>query len=136
MNSHKEMSDDEMDAVLDALNNNNPEERDQAKALHEQARAHGMRFEAYLPPALAHWLLAHIERGRFADPSDGAYLAFASLRNLESHKDLHFEAMRRGLNGSAADQEADAADHEIFAGLDSRFAESCPEAALWKPIER
>jgi len=41
----------------------------QAKALREQARAGGLRFEAYLPPALADWLLVHSERGTFRYPT-------------------------------------------------------------------
>src|SRR3546814_8489822 len=45
-------------------------ERDQAKALREQARAGGLRFEAYLTGDQADWLLERIERGMFADPSE------------------------------------------------------------------
>src|SRR3546814_4566187 len=41
----------------------NPVSRAQAESLREQARAGGLRFEAYLPPALADWLLEPIERG-------------------------------------------------------------------------
>jgi hypothetical protein len=43
---------------------------EQAKALREQARAGGLRFEAYLPPDLAEWLLDQIGRGVFVDPSE------------------------------------------------------------------
>jgi len=35
----------------------------QARALREQAGKGGLRFEAYLPPDLAEWLLDLIERG-------------------------------------------------------------------------
>jgi hypothetical protein len=37
----------------------------QARALREQAGKGGLRFEAYLPPDLAEWLLDLIERGVF-----------------------------------------------------------------------
>ena len=37
-------------------------ERDQAKVLREQARAGGLRFEAYLPGDMADWLLAQVEQ--------------------------------------------------------------------------
>jgi hypothetical protein len=39
---------------------------DQPKALREQAGRGGLRFEAYLPPELADWLLDRIEHGVFA----------------------------------------------------------------------
>ena len=42
-------------------------ERDQARVLREQARAGGLRFEAYLPGDMADWLLAQIEQGHFGD---------------------------------------------------------------------
>ena len=58
------MIEDEDEAFAD-----NYAERDHARALREQVRAGGLRFEAYLPPALADWLLDHIERGMFADGS-------------------------------------------------------------------
>src|SRR3546814_354250 len=48
-------------------------ERDQAKALREQARAGGLRFEAYLPGDMADWLLAQVERGHFVDPSEPVF---------------------------------------------------------------
>ena len=38
----------------------------QARALHARAEAGGLRFEAYLPPDLATWILDKIARGVFA----------------------------------------------------------------------
>jgi hypothetical protein len=48
-------------------------ERDQAKVLREQARAGGLRFEAYLPGDMADWLLAQVEQGHFVDPSEAVF---------------------------------------------------------------
>src|ERR1700722_12571039 len=45
-----------------------------AKALREQARAGGLRFEAYIPPALAEWLLDQVERGVFGDPGEAVFV--------------------------------------------------------------
>ena len=42
-------------------------ERDQAKALREQALAGGLRLEAYLPGDMADWLLAQVEQGHELD---------------------------------------------------------------------
>ena len=48
-------------------------ERDQARALREQARTGGLRFEAYLPGDMADWLLAQVEQGHFVDPSEAVF---------------------------------------------------------------
>src|SRR3546814_11601368 len=60
----------DMDQDEDTAFADNYAERDQAKALREQARAGGLRFEAYLTGDQADWLLERIERGMFADPSE------------------------------------------------------------------
>ena len=65
----------------------------QARALREQARKGGLRFEAYLPPGLADWLLDLIERGVFADPSDAVFIILGEHRDLEPHSDLRLEVL-------------------------------------------
>lgn len=75
----------------DELPDDNPAERAQAKALREQARAGGLRFEAYLPGSMADWLLAQIERGRFADPSEAVFLIVQNFIEMEPHRDLQDE---------------------------------------------
>ena len=51
-----------------------PEQREEsiarARSLRKQAAEGGLRFEAYLPPQLAEWLLERIEKGVFLDPSE------------------------------------------------------------------
>lgn len=78
---------------IDELPDDNPAERGQAKALREQARAGGRRFEAYLPPALADWLLERIERGTFADPGEAVFAIVGNFRDLEPHRDLRDELL-------------------------------------------
>jgi antitoxin ParD1/3/4 len=63
----------------------------QARLLRPQANAGGLRFEAYLPPSLADWLLEHIERGVFADPSEAVFAILGEFRDLEEHRDLRDE---------------------------------------------
>ena len=67
----------------------------QARALREQARKGGLRFDAYLPPSLAEWLLELIERGIFADPSEAVFVILGEHRDLEPHADLRREALKR-----------------------------------------
>jgi hypothetical protein len=81
-------------------------ERDQAKALREQARAGGLRFEAYLTGDQADWLLERVERGMFVDPSEAVFAIVQNFRELEPHRDLRNELLGRMLDASAADLES------------------------------
>src|SRR3546814_15317292 len=83
----------------------NPVSRAQAESLREQARAGGLRFEAYLPPALADWLLEPIERGMFADPSEAVFAIVGNFRDLEPHRDLR-DALLRRLLPAAVDRKS------------------------------
>src|SRR3546814_20944668 len=60
----------DMDQAEDTAFADNYAELAQAKALREQARAGGLRFEAYLTGDQAAWLLERTDRGRFAAPFD------------------------------------------------------------------
>jgi antitoxin ParD1/3/4 len=75
----------------------------QAAALQEQARAGGLRFEAYLPPRLASWILDKVARGVFADPSDAVFVLLGEQRDLEAHADLRQETMCRSLQAAMDD---------------------------------
>ncbi len=84
----------------------------QARALRDQARAGGLRFEAYLPPRLAEWLLAHIEHGTFRDPSEAAFVMLGEQQELEFHP------------GAPAE--------EVFERLRKSFEEPLPAPAVWR----
>jgi len=120
----------------DELPDDNPAERAQAAALRDQARAGGLRFEAYLPPALADWLLERIERGMFADPSEAVFAIVGNFRDLEPHRDLRDELLGRMLDASAAELESARAADEVFDELRRKMAEPRPEAARWEKIAR
>ena len=75
----------------DELLDDNAAERAQAAALRDQARAGGLRFEAYLTKDQADWLLEQIERGRFADPSEAVFLTVQNFIEMEPHGDLRDE---------------------------------------------
>lgn len=123
------MNDDELSA-------DNPAERAQAKALRDQARAGGLRFEAYLTSNQAHWLLEHIERGRFADPSEAVFLIVQNFMELEPHRDLHDELLRRSIQAAADDPRPGIPHEEVQAEMQRRFAEPRPEPARWEKIAR
>src|SRR3546814_2668605 len=92
----------DMDQDEDTAFADNYAERDQAKALREQARAGGLRFEAYLPGDMADWLLAQVERGHFVDPSEAVFAIVQNFIEMEPHRDLRDELLRRILDESVA----------------------------------
>lgn len=117
-------------------------ERDQAKALREQARAGGLRFEAYLLGSMADWLLERVEQGHFVDPSEAVFAIVKNFIDMEPHRDLRDELLRRTLDASIergledvkAGRVHDAA--EVFDELRRELAKPRPEPARWEKIAR
>jgi Arc/MetJ-type ribon-helix-helix transcriptional regulator len=106
----------------------------QAQALRDQARAGGLRFEAYLPPDLADWLLAHIERGTFKDPSEAVFVILGEHEELEPHADLRGELLKRVLQAAANDPRPGAPVEEVRERLRARAKASRPEPAVWRTL--
>ena len=104
----------------------------QAKALRDQARNGGLRFEAYLPPGLADWLLARIERGALRDPSEAAFVMLGEQAELESHDDLRRELLRRSLQTAIDDPRPGIPAEEVFERLREKFESPIPERAVWR----
>lgn len=120
--------------TADELADDNPEQRAQAATLRDQARAGGLRFEAYLPPALADWMLERIERGTFADPSEAVFAIVGNFRELEPHHDLRDELLGRMLDASAAELESARPAEAVFAELREEMARPKPEPARWAKV--
>ncbi|MCZ4344135.1 CopG family transcriptional regulator [Sphingomonadaceae bacterium G21617-S1] len=125
------MHEDDDDAFAD-----NHAERAQARALREQARAGGLRFEAYLTGDQADWLLERVERGLFHDPSEAVFAIVGNFIELEPHRDLRDERLRRMLDVSAADLESARPADEVFDELRQELAKPRPEPARWEKIAR
>ena len=75
----------------------------QARSLREQARKGGLRFEVYLPPSLAEWLLDLVEKGLFTDPGEAVFVILGEHKDLEPHADLREEILRRTLQAAMDD---------------------------------
>ena len=104
----------------------------QAQALRKQAAEGGLRFEAYLPPKLAEWLLERIETGVFLDPSEAAFVLFGEHEELEPHKDLHQELLRRRLQAAIDDPRPGIPAEQVFDELRKKMTAPPPEPAVWK----
>ncbi len=108
-------------------------ERDiaQAKALKDQARQGGLRFEVFLPPDLAEWILNLVERGVFIDPSEAVFVKLGEQRELEPHADLRQELLKRSLRASVDDPEPPLSIEEASARMRVRAEGPRIEPADW-----
>jgi antitoxin ParD1/3/4 len=104
----------------------------QAKALQEQARKGGLRFEVFLPPGLAEWVLDFVERGVFVDPSEAVFVILGEHRDLVPHDDLRTEILKRSLDASINDPGPPIPLDEFEKKMAERMAQPRPEPALWR----
>jgi Arc/MetJ-type ribon-helix-helix transcriptional regulator len=104
----------------------------QAKALRELARNGGLRFEAYLPPALADWILDLVERGVFSDPAEAVFVMLGEQRDMEPHADLRQECLKRTLEGAMRDPHPGFSLEAVNARLEELAREPRPPAAVWE----
>jgi len=125
------MTEDDDDSFAD-----NHAERALARALREQARAGGLRFEAYLTGDQADWLLERIERGLFHDPSEAVFAIVQNFRELEPHRDLRDALLGRMLDAARADLEPGRPIDEVFDELRRDMAKPRPEPARWEKSAR
>ena len=100
----------------------------QAKALREQARKGGLRFAAYLPSDLADWMLDMIERGIFTDPSEAVFVILGEHKELQPHRDLREELLRRMIQASIDDPGRWHTFDEVRARLEQIIASKDPPA--------
>jgi len=106
----------------------------QAKALREQARLGGLRFEAYLPPTIADWLLDHVECGTFRDPSEAVFVLLGEQQELEPHADLRREFLKRRIQARLDDPRPGIRADEVFARLEKMFDEPRSKPAVWSKL--
>jgi antitoxin ParD1/3/4 len=104
----------------------------QAEALREQAREGGVRFEVFLPPGLAEWVLDFVARGVFADPGEAVFVMLGEQKDLEPHDDLRREILKRSLDAAINDPRPPIAHDELQQEMSKRLAEPRPEPALWR----
>lgn len=111
-------------------------EREQAKALRDPAREGGLRFEAFLPPAQADWLLQWVEQGHFVDPAEAVSAIVQNFIDLELHRDLSDELRSRMLAQAAAELAHAYTDERRPAKLEARYSRTHPNAARWENVQR
>ncbi len=107
----------------------------QAQVLRDSTTEGGLRFQAYLPPRLALWLLDQIERGVFTDPSEAVFVLLDEARELEPHLDLRQELLKRRILSSANDPRPGVSFDEFMGKLEATRTKPRPKPAVWLPKE-
>lgn len=93
----------------------------QAAELRPQAAEHGLRFEGYLVPSVAEWVLAEVEQGHFRDPSEAMFIAMRVFMEMQAYPDLREELLRREIRKSLADEGPSLSGDEVLAKLHERM---------------
>jgi antitoxin ParD1/3/4 len=127
------MKDEAMTNTDDAFEWPDPADKahavEQAKRLRNQVAEGGLRFEAYLPPSLALWLLDRIEGGKYLDPSEAVFVILGEHEELEPHADLRQELFKRSIQAAADDPRPGISGEEMIRRLHELSAEPQPEPA-------
>ena len=112
-----------------------PEDRErdiaQAQTLREQASQGGLRFDVFLPPGLAEWILDLVARGVFVDPSEAVFVMLGEQRDLEPHADIRREILKRSLKAALDDPRPGLSLEKFQERMRARREAPRTEAAVW-----
>ena len=99
----------------------------------KQVAAGGLRFEAYLPPPLASWVIELVEQGVFNSPSEAVFVAMQTFEDLDQHREVKRELLGAVL--AYASKEAEEGNvytaGEVMARLEKRKSQPPSEPAVW-----
>lgn len=76
---------------------------EQARQLKEMAQKGGLRFEAYLPPDLAIWVLDQMERVDFVDPSELVFTVLQQAGDIDADEFLQSQILRARIEQGMSD---------------------------------
>jgi Arc/MetJ-type ribon-helix-helix transcriptional regulator len=116
-----------------------PDNNKDIASVRRQAAKGGLTFEAYLPPALAEWVIGLVEHEVFHSPSEAVFIAMQSFQELDEHLDLKQEllnrAMQKGID--AAEEGGGNPAEEVMERLRKALEEPRAEPAVWdKSLDR
>ena len=103
-----------------------------ARELRKTAAEGGLRFEVYLPPTLALWLIDRVERGQFLDPSEAAFTPFKQAEEQEPHADLRHELLRRSLQAAMDDPHPGIPHSQVAEAMERRESQPPSDPAVWE----
>lgn len=106
--------------------------KQQAQSIRDDASDGGLRFQAYLPPALALWLLDRIENGLFVDPSEAVFVLFKQARDMEPHLDLEQDLLHRQILSAINDPRPSVTADELMARFKAAPEKRRPDPVIWQ----
>jgi Arc/MetJ-type ribon-helix-helix transcriptional regulator len=99
----------------------------------KQVAADGLRFEAYLPPSLASWVIELVEQGVIHSPSEAVFVAMQAFEDLDRHPEVKTELLRAVI--AHASKEAKEGKYytteEVMAKIKQRKSQPQSEPAVW-----
>jgi hypothetical protein len=116
-----------------------PDTKKDLASVRRQAAAGGLRFEAYLPPGLAEWVVSLVEQEVFRSPSEAVFVAMQSFRELEDHPEVKQELLASVLQKriDSMDEGGGLPGEEVMARLRHEMEGPRPEPAVWdKALDR
>ena len=110
-----------------------PDKNKDIASVRRQAAAGGLRFEAYLPPGLAEWVIRLVEQEIFHSPSEAVFVAMQSFRELDDHPDVQQELLTRIIQkGTDSVEEGGGIPaEEVIARLRNAMEGPKAEPAVW-----
>ena len=116
-----------------------PDNNKDIASVRRQAAAGGLRFEAYLPPRLAEWVIGLVEQEVFHSPSEAVFVAMQSFLELEDHPDVQQELLTRIIQKSidSVEEGGGIPAEEVMAHLRKKMEGPRAEPAVWdKSLDR
>ena len=80
--------------------------------------------------------MERVEQGHFVDPSEAVFAIVKNFIDMEPHRDLRDELLRRILQAAIDDPRPGIPHDEVSARMKRWLAEPRPEAARWEKIAR
>ena len=116
-----------------------PDNNKDIASVRRQAAEGGLTFEAYLPPALAEWVIGLVEHEVFHSPSEAVFIAMQSFQELDEHPDLQQELLNRAIQKGidAAEEDGGNPAEEVMERLRKEMEGPRAEPAVWdKSLDR
>jgi antitoxin ParD1/3/4 len=116
-----------------------PDHSKDIASVRRQAAKGGLRFDAYLPPSLAEWVISLVEQDVFHSPSEAVFVAMQSFRELDDHPDLKQELLNRAIQKGidSAEQGGTMSAEDVMTRLRKTMEGLRVEPAMWdKSLDR
>jgi antitoxin ParD1/3/4 len=110
-----------------------PDQNNDIASVRRQAAEGGLTFEAYLPPALAEWVIGLVEHEVFHSPAEAVFVAMQAFRELDDHPDLKQKLLSRAIQKGidSAEEGGGIPAEEVMERLRKAMEEPRAEPAVW-----